>query len=72
MASNDELIRSACDQMPRVGDEGQRYEVRCKNEDGEDVGVGWTDKEDGGGLVESINMHPSWHDPYVIDRQSDG
>lgn len=55
----------------KVGDEGQRYEVRCTDGDGKDMGVGWTNEPDGGGLAEGVRLHPSWHSPVVIDRQAD-
>lgn len=62
---------SYCDRMNRiVGDRGQQYEVRAQTEAecGEFV-VGWTDEPDGGDLVKTVNEHPSWHTPIVIDRR---
>ncbi len=54
---------------PRIGDEGQRYEVRFIGSDGKGYVAGWTDDPDGRPFVESINMHPVWHSPKVIDRK---
>ena len=51
------------------GDRGQRYEVKANIND-EVTTVGWTQKEDGGGLVKMVNLHPSWHSPVVIDREA--
>lgn len=53
----------------RVGDQGQRYEVRFISNSKECV-AGWTDDKDGKPFVESINKHPVWHSPKVIDRES--
>ncbi len=57
-----------CNFLSRVGDEGQRYEVRCIGEAGKEMVMGWTDRADGGGFVESVNLHPVWHDCVVHDR----
>lgn len=51
----------------KVGDKGQRYEVRCKNAIGDEIVVGWAD--DPKTLVESVELHPSFHSPKVIDRK---
>lgn len=50
----------------RVGYAGQRYEVRF-DEDGKERVAGWTDRPDGEPLVRSINLHPVWTNPRVID-----
>jgi hypothetical protein len=50
-----------------VGYNGQWYEVRFTDGDGTEHVMGWTNSADGGGLVESINAHPVWHDPRVVD-----
>lgn len=54
----------------RVGDKGQRYEVRFISNNGKDVIAGWTDDKNGKPFVESINKHPVWHSPKVIDRKN--
>ena len=53
----------------KVGDKGQRYEVRFIGSNGKEQIAGWTDDADGGDLVEGINLHPLWHSPKVIDRE---
>lgn len=55
--------------LTHIGDRGQRYEVKAII-DGKLTSVGWTQKADGGGLVEIVNLHPSWHSPIVIDREA--
>ena len=55
----------------QVGDRDQRYEVRAKNSQGKEIVFGWTDCADGDALVKSINLHPSFHSPRVIDRKAD-
>lgn len=52
----------------KVGDKGQRYEVRCKDSLGHEIIVGWAD--DPKNLVEAIKLHPSNHSHRVIDRQA--
>lgn len=62
---------SECSDKTRVGDKGQRYEVRAMveiNGQDEEHVVGYTDDETGGGLVRMLKLHPSWHSPRVIDR----
>ena len=55
----------------RIGDKGQRYEVRyLDHEDNEQV-AGWHDDPTGGNLIKMIELHPSWHSPRVIDRRRD-
>ena len=52
-----------------VGDKGQRYEVQCKNEEGETVIVGWGETDEHvANLVKGIELHPSYSTPKVIDR----
>lgn len=55
----------------KVGDRGQRYEVHCTDCNGDDLRIGWTNDPTGGGLVEAVNLHPSWHTPVVIDRHAE-
>lgn len=54
---------------PLVGDEGQRYEVRCIGEKGAQRIVGWNETNAGVcALVLAVQLHPSFHSPVVIDR----
>jgi hypothetical protein len=53
-----------------IGDRGQRYEVRCLDEDGAEKVIGWTDDPTGGGLVRGVDAHPAWRSPRVIDRRA--
>lgn len=53
---------------PKVGDENQRYEVRCLDGNDKEMVMGWTDEADGGGLARSVELHPVWHNCTVIDR----
>ncbi len=53
----------------RVGDKGQQYEVRFIY-NGKECTAGWTDDKNGKPLVETINKHPVWHSPKVIDRKN--
>jgi hypothetical protein len=59
----------------RTGDRGQRYAVSCLGFDGENPGerkvIGWTNQADGGGLVDMIELHPTWNSPLVHDREND-
>lgn len=55
---------------PKVGDEGQRYEVCCKDSGGKEIKVGWSDDLEGAGaMCEGIRLHPSFHSPKIIDRK---
>lgn len=67
----DRLLREffTCSGMPETGDQGQRYEVRYADGDGKERVMGWTEAADGGSLVRSINKHPVWHSPRIIDRR---
>jgi len=51
----------------KTGNKGQRYEVRCKDAFGKERIVGWAD--DPKNLVESVELHPSFHSPEIIDRK---
>jgi hypothetical protein len=56
-------------QKVAIGDKGQRYEVRAQDKaESQEFVVGWTEEKNGGGLVEMVNRHPSWHSPRVVDR----
>ena len=52
----------------KVGDKGQRYEVRYKDSEGAEKVMGFADDPEL--LVEAIELHPSMHSPKVIDRQA--
>lgn len=59
-----------CHTCGGVGDKNQRYEVQAIfPPNTEHEVMGWTDRADGGELVGSVEMHPSWHSPRVIDRE---
>jgi len=51
-----------------TGDYGQRYEVRCKDEQGQEMTVGWAN--DPKCLLQAVELHPSYSDGYVIDRKT--
>lgn len=53
----------------KLGDKGRRYEIRAKDEDGNEFVVGWSDSATA--FTDGINLHPSWHSRRVIDRGSD-
>lgn len=56
---------------PKVGDEGQRYEVSASNPDGSKVVIGWSDMTEGvERLMEGVKLHPGMHTPVVKDRQT--
>ena len=50
----------------RIGDKGRRYEIRCKDEDGVDMVIGWSDDPEA--FQGAVDLHPSWHSRYVVDR----
>lgn len=55
----------------RVGDRGQRYEVRYfDRETDKECVMGWTERSDGGALLSSAKLWPSARDPFVLDRQA--
>ncbi len=55
---------------PRVGDEGQRYEVTASNPDGSLITIGWSETMEGiANLVKGVHLHPSMHSPKVKDRK---
>ena len=53
----------------KIGDHGQRYEVRCIDGDGKEMIVGWSEKYPQS-LVDAVNATPSWTKPRVIDRNA--
>lgn len=53
-----------------VGDRGQRFEVRFRSE-GEEKTFGWSNDLEGvAAMVGSIEAHPTWNSPIVIDRET--
>ncbi len=54
-----------CNRIAPAEYRGQRYIVTCKDRDGKEMTVGWTDKCSGQPLVNSVNKHPSWHNPRI-------
>ncbi len=55
---------------PRVGDEGQRYEVSASNPDGSIIVIGWSDTTEGvQNLVDGVNLHPGMCNPKIKDRK---
>jgi hypothetical protein len=55
----------------RVGYNGQRYEVHFLDENEKDHILGWIEAADGGALVKSIELHPIWHSPRVVDLKAE-
>lgn len=54
----------------KVGDKGQRYEVRAKDREGKEFIIGWCGTLEGAErFAEGVKFHPSWHDPKIIDRE---
>lgn len=57
-----------------VGDRGQRYVVMFKGMTGDEdkeATFGWSDTLEGcAAMVGSINAHPAWHSPRVLDRHN--
>jgi len=55
----------------KVGDKGQRYEVRYKDEQDNEKIAGWAGNATGAAdFVKAIQLHPSFHSPKIIDRQA--
>jgi len=54
----------------KIGDKGQRYEMRYKNKNGIEKVMGWVETQKGvDDFFKCINLHPAFHSPRVIDRQ---
>ena len=54
----------------KVGDKGQRYEVRYKDNEGTERILGWAEISDEvDNLKKCIELHPSFYSPRVIDRR---
>ncbi len=55
----------------RVGDKGQRYEVRYKDGKNVEHVMGWAGTQAGAQtLSDAIDKHPVWHSPQIVDRQA--
>lgn len=65
------LRRPSVSELAPVGDNRQRYEVTCTDENGKTRVVGWINLPDGGPLVEMVRLHPSWTCPVVVDRHKE-
>jgi len=56
----------------KVGDKGQRYEVRYTDTKGVERIMGWTKTTEGvDSFFKGIELHPNFHSPKVIDRQKE-
>lgn len=57
----------------RVGDEGQRYEVRYTEDfSGKECVLGWSETYTGAlSYCRSVKLHPAMSKPKIIDRQAD-
>lgn len=55
--------------LRKVGDKGQRYEVRAVGMQGQEFVVGWTEEPDGGGLTKVVEQHPVWKLSRIVDRR---
>lgn len=54
-----------------TGDRGQRYEVRFLNGSNKQQVLGWTeDFATATDMADSVNRHPSWSSPIIIDRHA--
>lgn len=50
----------------KIGDHGQRFEIRAQDEDGAEFVLGWGEHPDA--WADAVAAHPSWHSRRVIDR----
>lgn len=57
----------------RIGDKGQRYEIRFKESesgDEKEMVLGWSNTVEGAfRMAGGITLHPCWHSPVVFDRK---
>lgn len=54
-----------------TGDRGQRYKVTYRDGAGTLRTFGYVGSIEGAALmVKSINLHPSWHKPKIVDREA--
>lgn len=49
----------------RIGYNGQKYEILCRDEDEEIVVIGWSD--DPNAFAKAVRDHPTWHGRHVIE-----
>lgn len=64
-------VPEGCKLDEKVGDRGQRYEVRFfDRETGKERVMGWTERRDGGALLSSAKLWPSARDPFIVDRST--
>lgn len=56
-------------ELAPVGDTGLRYEIWCKESDGSDLLLGWSNAPKG--FAKMVEAHPSYHSRTVLDRQED-
>ncbi len=54
----------------KIGDHGQRYEIRCVDGDGKEIAFGWANDPEA--FRKSIELHPSYHSRRVVDREAKG
>ena len=54
--------------LERIGDKGQRYEIRAIQNDGEEVRIGWSDDPEG--FARAVKLHPGLKGRRVIDREA--
>lgn len=52
----------------KTGDHGQRYEIRCRTKDGEELVVGWTDN-DPQHMLRAATLAPFVERAWVVDRR---
>lgn len=51
----------------KVGDRGQRYEIRCdEDEGGPEMVIGWSN--DPRAFAETVRLHPCWRNHRAVDR----
>ena len=64
-------FNSVCGRMEgRIGDKGQRFEIRYKDGKGDEHVMGWVGTEQGARtMADAINKHPTWNSPRIVDRQ---
>lgn len=52
----------------QTGDRGQRYEIRCDEDDsGPEMVIGWSNDPEA--FEATVRLHPCWCNRKVIDRQ---
>lgn len=57
--------------MPeRTGDKGQRFEVRAVDANGKEFVIGWCNDPEATIYLKMVDVHPSWHAPKIVDRET--